>query len=111
MYRDYYAASLRKLEAAYGQLQASEAGVPGPDSSSRRASPPTHQLDYYRRAMTDLRMALLNPPPALVVLEKAIPTVKADKPKVLVNVAATFLISLFTGLAIVILLPVFSKKA
>lgn len=111
MYRDYYATSLRKLEAAYAQLQAGEADVPGPDSSARRAAPPAHQLDYYRRAMTDLRMALLNPPPALVVLEKAIPSVKADRPKVVVTVVATFLISLFTGLAIVLLLPVFTKKA
>lgn len=111
MYREYYATSLRKLEAAYAQLQAAEADVPGPDSSARRSAPPAHQLDYYRRAMTDLRMALLNPPPALVVLEKAIPSVKADRPKVVVTVVATFLISLFTGLAIVLLLPVFTKKA
>jgi len=110
MYRDYYATSLRKLELAYGLLQASEAGVPGPDSTGARRDPPAHQLDYYRRAMTDLRMALLNPPPALVVLERAIPSVKADKPKVVVNVIATFLISLFTGLATVLLLPVFLKK-
>ncbi|NDC77534.1 MAG: hypothetical protein EBZ67_06650 [Chitinophagia bacterium] len=110
MYRDYYATSLRKLELAYAQLQASEAGVSGPDSAGARRDPPAHQLDYYRRAMTDLRMALLNPPPALVVLEKAIPSVKADRPNIVVNVVATFLISLFTGLAIVLLLPVFIKK-
>lgn len=111
MYRAYYATSLQKLERAYAALQSTEGDVPGGDSTGLRRPPPTHQLDYYRRAMTDLRMALLTPPPALVVLEKAIPSVKADKPQVLVNVLATFLISLFTGLAIVFLLPVFRNKA
>jgi uncharacterized protein involved in exopolysaccharide biosynthesis len=59
--------------------------------------------------MTDIRMALLNPPPALVVLETAVPSVKAESPKVLVNVTAAFLVSLFTAFAIVLLIPGFKK--
>lgn len=62
MYRAYYATSLQKLERAYAALQSTEGDVPGGDSTGLRRPPPTHQLDYYRRAMTDLRMALLTPP-------------------------------------------------
>jgi capsular polysaccharide biosynthesis protein len=59
--------------------------------------------------MTDIRMALLNPPPALVVLERAVPSVKSEQPKVLVNVVATFLVSLFTAFSMVLLIPGFKK--
>jgi uncharacterized protein involved in exopolysaccharide biosynthesis len=48
-------------------------------------------------------MAMQNPPPTLMVLEKAYPSVKPDKPKLLLNVVLTFLVSLFTGIAAVLL--------
>jgi uncharacterized protein involved in exopolysaccharide biosynthesis len=48
-------------------------------------------------------MAMQNPPPTLMVLEKAYPSVKPDKPKLLLNLVLTFLVSLFTGIAAVLL--------
>lgn len=110
LYRNYYATTLRNLESAYALMKDSESGVLTGDSTRLPAGTPTHQLDYYRRAMTDIRMALLTPPPALVMLEKAIPSVKAESPKVWVNVAATFLISLFTAFSAVLLIPGFKKS-
>jgi hypothetical protein len=90
-------------------LQLTDGDVRAGDSSRPVPGVPTHQLDYYRRAITDIRMALLNPPPALVMLERAVPSVKAENPKVVVNVVATFLVSLFTAFAMVLLLPGFKK--
>lgn len=109
LYRDYYSTTLRKLETSYEALKTSEGDVRAVDSSRAAPDAPTHQLDYYRRAITDIRMALLNPPQALVVLERAVPSVKAESPKVVVNVVATFLVSLFTAFAMVLLLPGFKK--
>ena len=111
LYRDYYSTSLEKLERAYATLLDSEKDVMAKDTARISGSIAYKQLDYYRRAMTDLRMALLNPPAALMVLEKAIPSVKPDRPKVLVNVVATFLVSLFTAVAAALLLPAFNKKS
>ena len=109
LYRDYYSTTLKKLESAYTTLQLTEENVLAGDSSKVKLGGPTHQLDYYRRAMTDIRMALLNPPPALVILERAVPSVRAESPKVLINVAATLLVSMFTAFAMVLLLPGFKK--
>jgi uncharacterized protein involved in exopolysaccharide biosynthesis len=67
-------------------------------------------LKEYLRSISDYRMALLNPPPALMVLEKAIPSIRHDRPKVLLNVAATALVGLFTGVAAVLLLPFFKRQ-
>lgn len=111
LYRDYYSTSLEKLERAYATLLDSEKDVMAKDTARISGSIAYKQLDYYRRAMTDLRMALLNPPAALMVLERAIPSVKPDRPKVLVNVVATFLVSLFTAVAAALLLPAFNKKS
>lgn len=109
LYRDYYSTTLRKLEVAYTTIQLTDGDVRAGDSIRPVPGAPTHQLDYYRRAITDIRMALLNPPPALVILERAVPSVKAESPKVVVNVVATFLVSLFTAFAMVLLLPGFKK--
>jgi uncharacterized protein involved in exopolysaccharide biosynthesis len=38
-----------------------------------------------------------------MILEKAYPSAKPDKPKLLLNVMLTFLVSLFTGIAAVLL--------
>jgi hypothetical protein len=110
LYRDYYSTTLRKLESAYSILQVTEGDVRTGDSSLVKSGTPSRQLDYYRRAMTDIRMALLNPPSALVILERAVPSVKAESPKVLINVVATMLVSLFTAFAMVLLLPGFKKS-
>lgn len=109
LYRDYYSTTLRKLESSYESLKLTDGDVRAADSSRATPGAPAHQLDYYRRAITDIRMALLNPPQALVVLERAVPSVKAESPKIVVNVAATFLVSLFTVFAMVLLLPGFKK--
>ncbi len=63
----------------------------------------SEELSYYRKSIADFRMAMQNPPPTLMVLEKAYPQVKPDKPRLLLNVLATFLVSLFTGVAAILL--------
>jgi uncharacterized protein involved in exopolysaccharide biosynthesis len=60
------------------------------------------ELAAYRKSIADFRMALQNPPPTLMVLEKAYPSLKPDKPKLLLNMVLTFLVSLFTGIATIL---------
>jgi hypothetical protein len=47
---------------------------------------------------------MLNPPPSLIVLEKAIPAVKPYKPNILLNTIATFLVSGFIAILVSVLI-------
>ncbi len=50
-----------------------------------------------RNRMAEYRIAQLNPPPSLFILEKAEPSPIADKPSILLNVLVSFLIALFSA--------------
>ena len=108
LYRDYFSSSLQKLETAYhGMGKSAKSGI---DSASGGIAPDTEVMRNYLRSISEYRMALLNPPPSLMVLEKAIPSVKHDRPKVVLNVLAAAMIGLFTGLAALLLLPFLKRK-
>lgn len=103
LYQDFYAGSVKKMEQIYSQkLSAARAAEPALEKNDSSQFLPD-ELAAYRKSITDFRMAMQNPPPTLMVLEKAYPSVKPDKPKLLLNVVLTFLVSLFTGLAAVLL--------
>ena len=50
-----------------------------------------------RNRMAEYRIAQLNPPPSLFILEKAEPSPIADKPFILLNVLVSFLMALFSA--------------
>jgi capsular polysaccharide biosynthesis protein len=103
LYQDFYAGSVKKMEQIYSQkLSATRAAEPELEKNDSSLFLPD-ELAAYRKSITDFRMAMQNPPPTLMVLEKAYPSVKPDKPKLLLNVVLTFLVSLFTGIAAVLL--------
>jgi capsular polysaccharide biosynthesis protein len=103
LYLDFYSGSLQKMEQIYTQkltmARSADTGLEKNDSTLLLGD----ELAVYRKSITDFRMALQNPPPTLMILEKAYPSVKPDKPKLLLNVLLTFLVSLFTGIAAVLL--------
>ena len=103
LYYDFYAGSLQKLEQIYNQRLSSlpPASFDGPISDSLLVL--KEELASYRKSIADFRMVLLNPPPTLMVLERAYPRVKPDKPDLLLNVLLTFLVSVFTGMATILL--------
>ena len=51
-----------------------------------------------RNRMTEYRVTQLNPPPSLFILEKAEPSPIPDRPKILINVAVSFLLASFCSL-------------
>jgi capsular polysaccharide biosynthesis protein len=53
----------------------------------------SEELAILRNRKTEYRIALLNPPPSLFVLEKAQPSTVADKPEILLNVIAGFILA------------------
>lgn len=95
LYQEFYASSLQKMEQIYSQ----KLSLARADDSTLLLG---DELAVYRKSIAEFRMAMQNPPPTLMVLEKAYPSVKPDKPKLLLNVVLTFLVSLFTGIAIVL---------
>jgi capsular polysaccharide biosynthesis protein len=103
MYFDFYAGTLQKLEQVYAQklsiARASDENQEKIDSSLLLSE----ELAYYRKSIADFRMAMQNPPPAFMVLEKAYPQVKPDKPRFIQDVLVTFLVSLFTGVSAILL--------
>lgn len=103
IYREYFASSLQKMESSFEGVGAKPDGKVGTVVD-------TQLLRNYHRSLTDYQMALLNPPPALMVLERAIPSVKHDRPRIALNVIASALVGLFTGVAAVLLLPLFIKR-
>lgn len=109
LYTTFYARSLNALESEYAEklLIANDSAQ---DKISANPAPLfAEELSYYRKSIADNRIALQNPPPSLMVLEKAYVSVKPDKPDLLMNVLVTFLVSAFTGLAAILLLPAGNK--
>jgi capsular polysaccharide biosynthesis protein len=103
LYLDFYAGSVQKMEEVYSQkLSSARSADPGLEKNDSSLFL-TEELAAYRKSITNFRMAMQNPPPTLMVLEKAYPSVKPDKPKLLLNIVLTFLVSLFTGIAAVLL--------
>jgi len=102
LYLDFYAGSVKRMEQIYSQklslARAADSSLNKNDSTLLLGD----ELAAYRKSIADFRMAMQNPPPTLMVLEKAYPSVKPDKPKLLLNVVLTFLLSLFTGIAAVL---------
>lgn len=92
LYRSFYAGSVASLEREWAQRIAKGDSLTGEEAA------------LYRKSITDFSMAMNHPPPALMVIEKALPAVKADRPKLWLNLAATFLVSLFAAVAAVLLL-------
>jgi uncharacterized protein involved in exopolysaccharide biosynthesis len=91
LYRSFYAGSLVSLQRAHTLHTTSG------DSLAEASE------DIYRKNITDFSMAMNHPPPAVMVIEKAIPAVKADRPKLWLNLAATFLVSLFAAVTAILL--------
>lgn len=52
------------------------------------------QINDYQKSVNEFSLAIANNPPALIVLERAYPSAKADKPKKLVVILWAFFISL-----------------
>jgi hypothetical protein len=107
LYQSFYAGTLQKLEKTYAQKLAILR-----DSASNKSETGlllTEELSYYRKSIADFRMAIQNPPPSLLILEKAYAPVKPDKPDMLLNVLLTFLICSFTGLVFILLQPATQK--
>jgi uncharacterized protein involved in exopolysaccharide biosynthesis len=64
------------------------------------------QLNEYQKSANEFALAIQNNPPALIVLEKAYPSAKADKPKKLVVIAWAFFLSLiFASIAALLYKP------
>lgn len=103
MYLDFYAGTLQKLEQTYAQKLSMARSVGTDQGKTDSSLLLSEELSYYRKSIADFRMAMQNPPPTLMVLEKAYPQVKPDKPRLLLNVLAAFLVSLFTGVAAILL--------
>lgn len=102
LYQNFYAASLQKMEQTFSQ-KLSLARSADPDMEKNDSTLLLgDELAAYRKSIADFRMALQNPPPTLMVLEKAYPSLKPDKPKLLLNMVLTFLVSLFTGIATIL---------
>lgn len=109
LYRDYFSSSLQKLESAYAGMKKEAPEGNGARGSDSLAAD-RQVMSNYLRSISDYRMALLNPPPSLMVLEKAIPSVKHDRPKLLLNALVAGLVGLFTGLATLLLTPFFKRN-
>jgi len=56
------------------------------------------ELAIIRNRMTEYKVAQLNPPPSVFILEKAVPSPIADKPRVLLNVIVSFILGAFCSL-------------
>ena len=104
LYRSYYRSSLDRLQTAFDLLLTTGIDPIRGDSIQKDLLHGNAELEYYRRSITDYKMALLNPPSVLMVLEKAIPAVKPDRPRILLNVIACLLVGLFTGISAVLIL-------
>ncbi len=102
LYLDFYAASLQKMEQIYSQKLSSARAADSTLEKNDSTLLLGDELAAYRKSIADFRMAMQNPPPTLMVLEKAYPSVKPDRPKLLLNVVLTFLVSLFTGTAAIL---------
>ena len=110
MYFDFYAGTLQKLEHTYAQKLALARSVGTDQERIDSSLLLSEELSYYRKSIADFRMAMQNPPPTLMVLEKAYPQGKPDKPRLWMNVLATFLVSLFTGVAAILLFTGIKNK-
>jgi capsular polysaccharide biosynthesis protein len=91
LYRSFYAGSLASLQRER-TLRLANA-----DSLSESMD------ELYQKNIADFSMAMNHPPPAVMVIEQAIPPVKADRPKLWLNLAATFLVSCFAAVAAILL--------
>lgn len=61
------------------------------------------QINDYQKSANEFSLAIANNPPALIVLERAYPSAKADKPKKLVVIIWAFVISLIFACATALL--------
>lgn len=61
--------------------------------------------ELYRRNITGLTLAAENPPPAILVVEDAVPATKPDRPRFWLNVIATLLVSMFIAAGGLVLFP------
>lgn len=119
MFTEFYAATLQKLEA---DLQTRESELHANISHNRdsatnkinqeetrwKSSALVEDVNRYRKIIAEYRIAMLNPPPSLIVLEKAHPSVRVDKPNILLNTLAAFLVSSF--IAVLLSVIIFKKE-
>ena len=105
LYTSFYARTLNTLEREYAQKLLMAGDSAQNKNTANSALLFAEEFAYYRKSIADNRIALQNPPPSLMILEKAYASVKPDKPDLLLNVLITFLVSAFTGLAAILLLP------
>lgn len=97
MFTEFYSNTLQKLETELQNKLTGPEGSPHQNGDSTRESEKKvvldEDLDIYRKIIGEYRIAMLNPPPSLIVLEKAYAPVKADKPNILLNTIAALLVS------------------
>ncbi len=112
LFREFYSAALDKLkkvaeEKSMALEKAKTAGEKNTGNSSSSVKLLQEEADRYQKLVGEFTVAEMTPPPALMVLEKAHPSLKPDKPDVLLNTAAVFIIS---ALAAVTVVSFFSRK-
>jgi hypothetical protein len=96
LYRSFYAGTVASMKQALDRVTVTEDSLP--DAS----------LDIYRKSIAEFSIAMQHPPPAVMLIEKAIPAARADRPRIWLNLSATFLVSLFAAVFSVLL---FTKSA
>jgi uncharacterized protein involved in exopolysaccharide biosynthesis len=95
MFTGYYDQSIRRMDAEIERKtalleQLSDSSIPRRELAG--------EIAVMRNQVAQYRIAQLNPPPSLFVLEKPEPSTIADKPRIWLNTLAAFLVSLCTGL-------------
>jgi capsular polysaccharide biosynthesis protein len=108
MFTEFYSTTLQKMETALQEKESELRGMEkrNPDSleHSRNRSGLAADISQYRKIIGEYRIAMLNPPPSLIVLEKALPTVKPEKPNIVLNTIAAFLVSAFIAIVVSVLI-------
>jgi hypothetical protein len=91
LYRSFYAGTVRSLQLEMDRM------------SSAGDSLAAGSTDLYQKSIEGFHMAMQHPPPAVMVIETAIPAVIPDRPKIWLNLAVTLLVSLFASVSAVLL--------
>ena len=94
MFTGFYEQSISRMEKELSMK--SDLLKSTPDSSQQKEL--KEELSIIRNRMTEYKVAQLNPPPSLFVIEKAEPSSIADKPGILLNVAVSFILATFCSL-------------
>jgi capsular polysaccharide biosynthesis protein len=95
MFTEFYELSIEKMT---GELSGKTVLIHSlKDSSADERKELEAEAAVIRNRMMEYRVTLLNPPPALFILDKAEPSTVADRPYVLLNVFLGFLLAAFSS--------------